>query len=123
MNTQPGSSAVLTGVLSALGAAFYLILFALIPNEHPEWRTALIGALVLACAAATTKFLGSRVKTVERQTNGNLTAAVARAEAAELRAAQLVLEVRDLIAVSRETESTPIKVKPAKKAPAKKTTR
>lgn len=106
--------------LAAILAAFFLGIFALIPEEQPEGRTALLGVLVFACTAATTRFLGARVKAVDTKVNGRITQLidVANEAKADAKAANARADRAEERAVSRETPPTR---PPAKKATKKAT--
>ncbi len=55
--------------LAGMGLAFLLGIFVAIPKEHPEWRSALIGSIVLGVGAVVTAAVRQLDRKVDRQTD------------------------------------------------------
>lgn len=98
-------------VAGLIAAVTFLGGIALVPDDEPALRSALLGVLTLAGTAAVGKFLGARIEgvrddvtDVHAQVNGRMTQLIAALRSAERRAAVAEARIGD---VSRETSTSP----------------
>lgn len=92
--------------LAGLGGGFFLGLYALIPSDQPEGRTALLGIVTLAGNAvvgAVAHRINSKVKTVD-------TKLADVQDKVNGRMSELIAKTQPAADVSRETESAPARV-------------
>lgn len=64
--------------LAVVGSSFFLGVFALVPDDQPDMRTALLGLLTLAGQAAVARWIVGHVHHVSRETKRDVSRETSR---------------------------------------------